>query len=554
MSKIVLINFVSGTYGHRMVSAVLKKSGFDVYNIYMGGTILQDGGKVSEKELQSLDGLLDDIKPDMLGISVLTMFEHLNSEILTGRIKKKYGIPIMWGGAYPSLMPEFCMERSGADYVCVGESEQTVVELCRNVTAGKPAAGVAGVMTRESRTYWPPTAAYELDTLPFQDVSNEGACSILSDGAIKEGDPMLNGLYIHGDKVYTTRTSRGCPFKCTYCCINAQKKLYEKGKYLRQRSVDNVMEELRRYMEMMPECRSVMFWDEIFPFNTAWVEEFAGKYKKNFGLPFTVYFHPATTRKANVDLLVEAGLCRVMVGVQSASETTRRDVFQRPETNEQIYAAHEGFSSHGELRIAYDFLIDHPWESPTELEDLLDFVLKLKRPFELNMHSLILFPTTELAKRAVKEGRIKEEEIIVSIISDQTSSTHRYHWIRGVPKQVEMKRAYYLFLIMSAMNPKIPIELIRFLGNSSLLKKHPEIITDNVIIDMRDERAFAGFVQAMIDKHGFIKKLFGGIPFLDKSVKGIPESRKSLLGYFYGYLAYRFVRKLPAVMVSELSK
>lgn len=552
MYKIALINFETGSYGHRMISSVLKHDGFDVYNIYLGGKILQSGWKVSEKEIDTLNGLLTNITPDILGFSILTMFDYSNAETLTKGVKSTRDMPIMWGGSFPTLMPEFCIERAAVDYVCVGEGENTVVELCRLLAAGKKVDDLPGVMTKNTVKFTRGTPPYELDSLPFQDISNDKSCSILPDGTVKEGDPMLTGLSIHGEWSFNTRTSRGCPMVCTYCCVSEYRKFFEKGKYLRQRSVENIMTEIKNFLKLKPDCNVIYFWDEIFTFNQSWVQEFSVEYKKHIGLPFVVFFHPATTREANVDALVSAGLMKTMVGIQSASEITRRDVFQRPETTEQILKAHSVFSKHPGLEISYDFLLDHPWESATELEDLFNLVTNLKKPFKLNMHSLILFPASSLAKRAVTEGLATEKILIENILSDNESTALAFHWLQGVPHQAKLKRAYWLFLIMCAVSPKIPLELVKKLAGNRLLKRFPQVLTDRDVLDMRNAQQFASFILSVINKSPVLKWITKKNPKLEDSIKQIPINDEVFLKFFKGYICWRVLTKLPCAVINSL--
>ena len=119
--------------------------------------------------------------------------------------------------------------------------------------------------------------------------------------------------------------------------------------------------------------------------------------------PFEIWLNPNTTREVNISKLKQAGLKSAVTGIESASEETRKKVYLRTESTEDTIKADRILSKYG-IRKTYDFIIDHPWECQTELHDTFEFALNMKKPFELNMHSLVLLPGTELAKRAIREN------------------------------------------------------------------------------------------------------------------------------------------------------
>jgi hypothetical protein len=97
-----------GTHGHRSISASLKAGGIEVHNIFFGDKIIQDMPTVSERELQSVEHLIRTIQPDLVGLSVTSMLTHAPAVAVSQRVKKVGDIPIIFGGPYPALLPEFC--------------------------------------------------------------------------------------------------------------------------------------------------------------------------------------------------------------------------------------------------------------------------------------------------------------------------------------------------------------------------------------------------------------------------------------------------------------
>ena len=64
-----------------------------------------------------------------------------------------------------------------------------------------------------------------------------------------------------------------------------------KGKYLRRRSVENVIAELVAY-KRKDRTSQIMFYDDVFTFDKKWIAEFAEAYKREVNIPFWVYSYP----------------------------------------------------------------------------------------------------------------------------------------------------------------------------------------------------------------------------------------------------------------------
>jgi len=225
----------------------------------------------------------------------------------------------------------------------------------------------------------------------------------------------------------------------------------------------------------MPSCSRVSFTDDNFPFAPAWVEEFSEQYRKHIGLPFRIWFHPNTLKENQIALLAAAGLRWAKVGIQSGSDQTRQQVFGRRESGEEILATDQMLAKHGVGR-SYDLILDHPWESETELQDTHELLMKCKRPFSIGMHSLVLLPRTKLAERAIEEGLIDDEErLIEDMTSDAYSVSRRFHWMGGIPDQEDLIREYRIRLLFSAQSPWMPKWLIEAALSPRILKSRRSV-------------------------------------------------------------------------------
>ncbi|MBF0318648.1 MAG: B12-binding domain-containing radical SAM protein [Nitrospirae bacterium] len=535
MFKVALISIDTvESYGTRSLSANLKRGGFNVHNIYFGASMLQSGEKKTEAEYQSLDGLLMEIKPDLIGISIISTFCHSVAVEIARRVKSfSTNTPVIFGGVHPTMSPVFCLQTAAIDYVCVGEGEESLLELCERLTSGQDASAVPGIMYKGNTTYIRRNPPEDLNELPFQDIGNENKYTVIVDGSVATGDPFLNGITTH----FHTKCSRGCPFGCTYCSNANIRALYDPGKYLRRRSVDNVVEELKFYKSLKPGLVHVWFIDDTFPSNPEWVREFSIKYKEQVGIPFTIWIHPLKIKDENIALLKDAGLVKAMAGVESASFKTRREAFHRGETNQNIIDAIAILQKYG-LKITVDMILDHPWESTSELKETFELVMALPRPFTVAMHSMTLLPNTELAKRAVREGFTTEEEIIANIVSDPQESAKTYNWCKGAPIQNNSARAYWIFLIMCAANPEIPKWFVKLLASSNFLKTYPIGQRDIQVVTWKADEELVNLPSIYLSKSALVNRLSELSPLFRR----ILSSKRAKPFLFMNYVVFKVLK------------
>lgn len=208
---------------------------------------------------------------------------------------------------------------------------------------------------------------------------------------------------------YNIIASRGCPYNCSYCCNHLYQKLYShKGKYLRRRSVDNVIDELKVNREKN-RFRSVYFWDDAFMISKKWLEEFSFKYREEIGLPFHRLSRPEDINETSIALLRDAGCKYINMGIESGSELVRKKVLNRHMSNEQIiYAARLIKENDIKLNVFNMFAI--PTEGPKEMWETLELNEKIS-PDGTFAFLLSPFPGTEIAEYARNAGMMTDRNV-----------------------------------------------------------------------------------------------------------------------------------------------
>ena len=264
-----------------------------------------------------LTATVDELKPDIVAYSVNIIGYRRTIEAHREATKVHNFISIM-GGPHPTVSPETFSE-SGMDAYCVGEGEYAFRDFLIKAERGDSFDNVENLITRNKTNPVRPLIA-DLDELPPADRDLVISNSFLKDAAKK-----------------TFYASRGCPFKCTYCCNNYLRKLYRgKGPFVRRFSVERMIREIE---DVRGKYRMdfIKFGDDCFAMKADdWLEEFCDKYSKRIGIPFNCYLRLDTVDDSMLKLLRKAGCFSVHLSVDSTSQYVRDKMLKRQMRSENI--------------------------------------------------------------------------------------------------------------------------------------------------------------------------------------------------------------------------
>jgi len=291
--------------GIEYLSAVLKRGGHTVElifdpgldnNFYWNSKLL----KVFHNEELMVEKA-ERFSPDLVAFSSTTN-EYPAVCRVARLLKERLGVPILVGGIHPTSLPGFVLSNPDIDMICRGEGELALLELADRMEQGKDIVDVqniwlkgkdGSIVRNELRSL-----IDDLDTLPFPDKD-----LFYQYGCFKDLIQVISG--------------RGCPFSCSYCHNNFCRKMYEgKGRYIRRRSVGNMISELKFYKEKYS-ARRLSFQDDLFMMDREWLAEFSEGYIEDIALPFS----------CNAFLFI---------GIDAGNETLRREVLKRNTPIEEI--------------------------------------------------------------------------------------------------------------------------------------------------------------------------------------------------------------------------
>jgi len=300
-----------------------------------------------------------DYAPDMIAYSVTSGSEqyYLAMDKAIQKIQPHF---TLFGGPHPTYFPDVIKE-AGLDASCQGEGDDVILDVVNALESGGDVAGIPNisvmrdgeVIKNEVRNY-----IEDLDTLPFPD-----------------RDILMKYPAYKNYGVRFFLASRGCPYLCTYCFNHAAMKLYkDKGKYVRHRSVGNVIEEVHKVWRDYG-MRHVYFYDDIFVLDRKWFAEFAEVYRKEIGMPYTCYLRVNLVDEDLVRLLKESGCRSIAMAVESGNAEIREKILKRKMTNDQIIDTVQLLQKH-DIHVMTQNMVGMPNETVENALETIDLNMK----------------------------------------------------------------------------------------------------------------------------------------------------------------------------------
>jgi radical SAM superfamily enzyme YgiQ (UPF0313 family) len=162
---------------------------------------------VQRRVRETVERLVRELEPQVIGLSVMTFQRHTALRIIELVRALRPGVRVVVGGYDPSLAPEAYEGNSGVDFIVRGEGEITFRELLRAIEAGSGYEHIAGLSHR---------TAHGFHHNPDRAVSHLTGEEIRPP---RRDTRVLRGYTMLGRQVDVVETSRGCTFDCSFCSI-----------------------------------------------------------------------------------------------------------------------------------------------------------------------------------------------------------------------------------------------------------------------------------------------------------------------------------------------
>jgi anaerobic magnesium-protoporphyrin IX monomethyl ester cyclase len=443
-------------FGIRTLSAQLKKHGHQTQLIFLPDPF---GDHICEGIPRYSDPMLDEVvslcrESDLIGLTLMTNF-YMGAIQITEKLKRNLAIPVIWGGIHPTIRPDESMKL--ADMVCIGEGEDSLLELADAMSRGEDYSRIKNIWVRKGgeiiRNELAPLPT-DLDRFSFPDYDLRDHHVLIGNRVTPIDHEIMKDFLRHGTVAeylgrtgYQTMTSRGCPYACTYCINDTINKMYGgKGK-LRWRSVAHVLEELAWVRKNMPYVDYIWISDDEFMARkTEDLAAFCREYKATIGLPFSCLASPLSITEDKMRMLLDAGLVYVQMGIESASARMQELYGRKSMNNARTKKAIAIINKFKDKMCApsYDFLADAPWETTQDKVDTLRFISEIPKPFRIQPFTLILYPGTRLYEIAKEKG----------MIVDEMKEIYNKTYVMREP-------SYLNLLLVLARNGKFPSSLLK---------------------------------------------------------------------------------------------
>ena len=193
----------------------------------------------------------------------------------------------------------------------------------------------------------------------------------------------------------------------THNCGNQQ--LREVGQYVKmKRSVDGCIKELK-YMKEKWGLQNVLFVDDILTLDKKWLMEFLPKYRAEINCPFACFGHVNCLDEEEIAEMAKSKCQTIWLGIQSGCSIHRKQILDRPETNEDIIKVSEWIKKYG-IKLMVDHICGLPYESDYSYDMSFHLYEKIQADV-INVYECLYFPKAKINEYALECGYLKPEDI-----------------------------------------------------------------------------------------------------------------------------------------------
>jgi len=339
--------------------------------------------------------IVDEFKPDMIGIDIFTaLFDEAKN--ISRELKKRFpNIIIIAGGVHSSVEPILTFQEiPDIDAICVGPGE----EVCLDILERKDIRSIQGLMHRDCvEKFEKRTVILDIDKYPFPnyDLVNSKFYT----------DFTINTINGWGYKGLGAITSRSCPYSCKFCASDWSKPF-------RYHSPEYIIEMVKYLLTY--DIDVITFWDDtIAAIKERLYKICEGFIREKIFYPYSSkrWFAPIRASQIDLDtlkLMKKAGCCGVNIGIESGSDRMLQ-LMNKKTTVEMNKGACAHVREAG-LSLVAAFIIGFPGETETEMRETLAFMQNIN----CNVEGISIFrplPGSPFYREFINNGTLPKKDI-----------------------------------------------------------------------------------------------------------------------------------------------
>lgn len=318
---------------------------------------------------------LIEFQPDFVAISCMFTSQSDIMHTLTKEIKKNMDIKIIVGGAHVSSCPSVSKD-SNIDYTVVGEGEREVLKIVTGIDMPVDIKDL-------------PMPAYELYNMEeYLKISN-------SRSHVKK-------------RCMSIITSRGCPYKCTFCSNHVVT-----GRKWRSRAPTQVIDEIR-YLRDNYNIEHIFFEDDNITLDNENAKQiFLGI--KELGLSWETPngVRVDTLTPDLLDVMKDTGCVRIVLAIESGNQYFLNKVIKKNLDLQKVEKVIKEIKKRNIDMCAF-FILGIPGETELTINDTINFAYKIAKESGVRPYFTfaIPIPSTEMWDIAVKNKYIKKNFVV----------------------------------------------------------------------------------------------------------------------------------------------
>jgi anaerobic magnesium-protoporphyrin IX monomethyl ester cyclase len=304
---------------------------------------------------------------------------------------------ILMTGTHPAALPERTLREESVDFVCDREGPETILRTVQALKAGTESfRGIPSLWYRVGNTVMSNPPAELMANL---DAEMPGVAWDLLPMQKYRAHNWHCFEHINQRQPYASmHTSLGCPYKCSFCCINAP---FGKPSY-RLWSPDAVIADIGVLVEKYG-VRNIKFVDEMFVLNRSHVLGICDRIiERGYDLNIWAYARVDTVKDEFLDRLRRAGFRWLALGIESGSKHVRDGVEKGRFGSTDIIKVVRKIQDAG-INVIGNYIFGLPDDTYETMQQTLDLAIEANCEFA-NIYCAMAYPGSKLYRMAVEQG------------------------------------------------------------------------------------------------------------------------------------------------------